>query len=373
MKIDRFIKGMDVSTVIEEEACGARFFKDGKEDDLFNILKEYGTNSIRIRLWNDPYDENKNPYGAGTNDYEKVVLISRRAKEAGMSTLLDFHYSDFWADPGKQILPKAWKDYNEDQLADAVYTYTKKVLLDLKEENLLPDMVQVGNEITNGLLWPTGLKPNFDQINRYVSAGLKAVKEVSKDIITMIHLDNGGNAPMYKEWFDEYFKRDGEDFDVIGLSYYPFWHGTKDDLKANMLQLSSLYGKEMIIDEVSTGFSMEDYSHYEGLKAEERKGYATKEELVAKVPYPMTKEGQAAFMKDIMELIVSIKGGRGFYYWEPAWIPVPGCGWASDAALEYTKEKGPGGNEWANQALFDYEGNSLPALAQIRDFDAEII
>lgn len=373
MKIDRFIKGMDVSTIIEEEACGARFFKDGKEDDLFNILKEYGTNSIRIRLWNDPYDENKNPYGAGTNDYEKAVLISRRAKEAGMSTLLDFHYSDFWADPGKQILPKAWKDFNEDQLADAVYTYTKKVLLDLKKEGLLPDMVQIGNEITNGLLWPTGLKPNFDQIKRYVSAGLKAVKEVSKDIITMIHLDNGGNAPMYKEWFDEYFKRDGEDFDIIGLSYYPFWHGTLDDLRANMLALAERYGKEMIIDEVSTGFSMEDYSSYEGLKAEERKGYATKKELVAKVPYPMTKEGQAAFMKDIMELIVSIKGGRGFYYWEPAWIPVPGCGWASDAALEYTKEKGPGGNEWANQALFDYEGNSLPALAVIRDFEGEII
>ena len=181
MKIDRFIKGMDVSTIIEEEACGARFFKDGKEDDLFNILKEYGTNSIRIRLWNDPYDENKNPYGAGTNDYEKAVLISRRAKEAGMSTLLDFHYSDFWADPGKQILPKAWKDFNEDQLADAVYTYTKKVLLDLKKEGLLPDMVQIGNEITNGLLWPTGLKPNFDQIKRYVSAGLKAVKVLSKE------------------------------------------------------------------------------------------------------------------------------------------------------------------------------------------------
>ena len=116
------------------------------------------------------------------------------------------------------------------------------------------------------------------------------------------------------------------------------------------------------------GFTMEDYGEYEKLSAQERKGMATKKELVEKLPYPMTKKGQADFMQDVMSRISSVPGGLGFFYWEPGWVPVPGCGWATDAALEYTGEAGPGGNEWANQALFDYEGNVLPALEVIRDF-----
>ena len=173
---------------------------------------------------------------------------------------------------------------------------------------------------------------------------------------------------MYVEWFDEFTKR-AEPFDIIGLSYYPFWHGTMEQLEFNMRDMARRYGKKLVIAETSMGFTMEDYRDREGKPLDQLKGMATKPELVEKLDYPMTKEGHASFMKDLMKLIADIPGGEGFYYWEPAWIPVPGCGWATEAALAYTGEKGLGGNEWANQALFDYDGNALPALDVIRDFE----
>lgn len=336
-----FIKGMDISTLLEKETCGARYYDNGVEQDLFAILKAYGTNSVRLRLWNDPYAPDGTPYGAGTNDLNKVIVLAGRAKKYQIGYLLDLHYSDFWADPGKQTTPKAWQGMNEDELEAAVYRYTKEVMQTLKDKDLLPEMVQVGNELTNGLLWPSGRKPEFDRIAKYLNAGIRAVREIQADIPIMIHLDNGGFNEMYVEWFDEFTKR-AEPFDIIGLSYYPFWHG-----------------------------AMEDYRDREGKPLDQLKGMATKPELVEKLDYPMTKEGQTTFMKDLMELIADIPGGEGFYYWEPAWIPVPGCGWATEAALAYTGEKGPGGNEWANQALFDYNGNALPVLAVIRDFNRQ--
>ena len=362
-----YIKGMDVSTLIEEEACGAKYYDHGKQGDMIEILKRYGCNSVRLRLWNDPYDADGNPYGAGTNDLAKTIELSKRAKALGMSVLLDYHYSDFWADPGKQVVPKAWKGYNIDELEKAVYEYTKETMERLKAEGVLPELVQVGNEITNGLLWPTGLKPEFDNIARYISAGIRAVKEVNDKALIMIHLDNGGLNEMYVEWFDNYVKR-GEDFDIIGLSYYPFWHGTMDELEFNMNDMARRYGKKICVAEVSMGFSMEDYRSYEKLPEDQLKGMATKPELTEKLPYTMTKQGQSDFMQDIMTRISKVNGGMGFYYWEPGWIPVPGCGWANEAGLAFTGEKGPGGNEWANQALFDYDGNVLPALETIRDF-----
>ena len=185
----------------------------------------------------------------------------------------------------------------------------------------------------------------------------------------MIHLDNGGNGPMYRDWFDHYMER-GEDFQIIGLSYYPFWHGTLKDLQDNMNDLAVRYGKELVIAEVSMGFTMEDYGIYEELAEDERKGYATKPELVEKLDFPMTREGQADFMRALFSVMEQVPENkcRGFFYWEPAWIPVPGSGWANEAALQYIEEKGPGGNEWANQALFDFDGQSLPALEVIRDY-----
>ncbi|MBR1741545.1 MAG: glycosyl hydrolase 53 family protein [Lachnospiraceae bacterium] len=362
-----FIKGMDVSTLLEEEACGARYFDGGEEGELLAILKRYGCNSVRLRLWNDPYGEDGAPYGAGTNDLEKLITLSKRVKAQGMSILLDFHYSDFWADPGKQTVPKAWRGFSVSEMEKAVYDYTAMVMECLMKEGVSPDFVQVGNEITNGLLWPSGKKPEFENIAKYVSAGIRAVREADKNAQIMIHLDNGGFNSMYREWFDEYIKR-GEEFDIIGMSYYPAWHGTLGDLTYNMNDMAKRYGKKICIAEVSSGFTMEDYKEYEKLPDDERKGIAIKPEILEKLEYPMTKEGQSDFMQDVMSRIAKVEGGMGFYYWEPGWIPVPGCGWATDAALAYTGEKGPGGNEWANQALFDYDGNALPTLETIKNF-----
>lgn len=368
--MNNFIKGMDVSTLPELRGLGARFYDGGKEDDALAILKRYGADSLRIRLWNDPYSPDGKPYSAGTNDLEKLMMLAGAGKKLGYTYLLDLHYSDFWTDPGKQYPPKAWEGSSVEELEKHVYDYTKSVLVKLKNLDLLPEMVQVGNEVTNGLLWPLGQWDNVDNIARFISAGIRAVREISPDSRVMLHLDCGGNNARCREWFDAYVSR-GEDFDVIGLSYYPFWHGTIDDLTNNMNDLSARYGKDVIVAEVSMGHTMKDYKDYEKLTDAQRKGMATKPHLAEAVEYPMTPQGQADFMQKIMERIAAVPEGRGkgFYYWEPTWIPVPGCGWANEESLKYIHDPGPGGNEWANQALFDYDGNALPALEVIRDFN----
>lgn len=365
-----FIKGMDISTLLEVEKLGGRFYDQKEEKDLLSILKSRGVNAVRLRLWKDPYSEDGKPYGAGNNDIIVTKELARRALAAGMGFLLDFHYSDFWADPGKQMIPKAWRGYQEAELEQAVYTYTKSTLEELKRDHLFPTMIQVGNELSNGLLWPFGKVPNYKTIARFINAGIRGVRAVDKEVPIMLHLDNGGNNTLYREWFDAFLKY-GDDFQIIGLSYYPFWHGTMEALKQNMKDIAVRYQKDLIIAEVSMGFTMEDYSAYEGLKSQERKGMATKKELAEKVNYPMTPDGQAAFLKDLLYLLEEVPEDRGcgFFYWEPAWIPVKGSGWATKEALEYIKEKGPGGNEWANQALFDYEGNALPALDVIGGYE----
>lgn len=368
-----FIKGMDLSTLMEVEQCGGKFYDRGKPGDAIAILKGYGMNLVRLRLWNDPYGEDGTPYGAGTNDLPKTIAMAERLRTAGVDWMLDFHYSDFWADPGKQTIPKAWQGMGPQALEQAVYEYTLSVLGTLRARDCLPRMVAVGNELSNGLLWPYGKTPDFEKIARFLNAGIRAVREGAPGAEIMLHLDNGGSNRLYRTWFDSYFAQGGLDFDCIGLSYYPFWHGTLEDLRQNMNDLALRYHKDMIVAEVSMGFTMEDYAEYEQLEPERRKGMATKPSLAEKVPYPMTPEGQSRFLLDLMNLIRAVpeNRGKGFVYWEPAWIPVPGCGWANEAALAYTGEQGPGGNEWANQALFDYQGNALPGLNVIREFGEE--
>ncbi len=320
------IKGADISSLLEIEKAGGKFYDRGKQEDLYVILARYGINYVRLRLWNDPYSMEGIPYGAGTNDLEAVKELAKRAKAHGMKVLLDYHYSDFWADPGKQIPPKAWQGKTVDGLEKAVYDYTADTLEELESEGIVPDMVQVGNEVTNGLLWPYGRKPEFENIARFISAGIRAVRKSAPAAKIMLHLDNGGRNDLYREWFDNYVRR-GEDFDIIGLSYYPFWHGTMEALKNNMDDIAVRYGKDLVIAEVSMGFTMEDYASYEGLAPEERKGMATKPELAARIEHPMTVQGQCDFLKDLFQIIDKVPDGhgKGFFYWEPAWIPVHGC------------------------------------------------
>ena len=249
-------------------------------------------------------------------------------------------------------------------LADAVYAFTRDSLLEMQRRGLAPKYISAGNEITNGLLWPLGRAPDFANIAAFAGASLRAAREVLPGSRTMLHLDDGGNVALYRDWFDRYFAAGGADFDVIGLSYYPFWHGPMAGLSENLAALSGRWGKDMIVVETAMGFTQEDYRSYEGLPADARKGTAARAELAARVDYPMTPEGQRDFLSDLAGVIRGVPGGKclGFVYWEPAWLPVPGSGWATEAALEYIQEPGPGGNEWANLCLFDYEGRALPAL-----------
>ena len=369
----KFVKGMDLSTLLELERCGAKYYDNGEERDLLAIMKSYDVDTIRIRLWNDPWSETGESYGAGENDLKTSLEIAKRVTAAGFGVLLNFDYSDFWADPGKQIKPTAWADYGVKELEQAVYDYTLESMRTFLDAGVNITMVQVGNELSNGLLWPEGKVPNYDNIATFVNAGIRAVRKADAAIPVMIHLDNGGNNALYREWFDNFTKR-GEDFEIIGLSYYPFWHGSLQMLNDNMNDIAERYGKDLVIAEVSMGYTMEDYKNYEKLSDEERKGYATRPALVEKIEYPMTKQGQYDFMEDFLNRISHIKGGKGkgFFYWEPAWIPVPGSGWATPASLKYMNDPGPCGNEWANQALFDYDGNALPTLSLIRDFKPEV-
>lgn len=366
-----YVKGVDISTLAELERLGAVYYDlNNKKDDLFTILQQSDINYIRLRLWNDPYSETGEPYGAGTNDLETTIALAKRALEHHMGVLLDFHYSDFWADPGKQRKPKAWQHYTVEQLTVAVEEYTEMVLRTMKLQNAYPTMIQIGNELSNGLLWPEGKVPNYSNIATFVNAGIRAARRVDNSVPIMLHLDNGGNNALYREWFD-HFMEQGEEFDLIGLSYYPFWHGTMQELEDNMKDLVERYGKQLIVAEVSMGFTMDDYSSYEGLAATDRKGMATKPSLVEKLEYQMTPKGQAEFMENLLNCLKRIpdKAARGFFYWEAGWIPVKGSGWATPASLAYIKEEGPCGNEWANQALFDYEGHALPALEVIRSIE----
>ena len=188
----KFVKGMDLSTLLELEKCGARYYVDGTEMDILDIMKKYDVDTIRIRLWNDPWSESGESYGAGENDLKTTLAIAKKVTDAGLGVLLNFHYSDFWADPGKQIKPKAWKDYSVEQLEQAVYDFTVDTMKVFKENGINTTMVQVGNELSNGLLWPEGKVPNYDNIAKFVNAGIRGVRAVDKDVpVTMRFTVNG--------------------------------------------------------------------------------------------------------------------------------------------------------------------------------------
>ena len=363
--LTRRVSSPHVTDGTRQQATGNRQqATEGPAEDLLAILRRHGVNLIRLRLWNDPYDPNGRPYGAGTNDLSRTMALARRCKALDLPWLLDFHYSDFWADPGKQYPPKAWESLDAAQLEQAVYDFTYDTLTALKSADLLPAMVAPGNELSNGLLWPLGKTPNWENIARFVSAGVRAIRDTAPGVPVMLHLDNGGNIALYRDWFARWSANGGADFDCIGLSYYPFWHGGLEDLRANLHELAARWGKPLIVAETSTAFTLEECNRWEGIDRGEKRGLAANEKTAANVPYPMSPQGQCAFLRDLWDVIRSVPGdlGRGFIWWEPAWLPVKGSGWTTPEGLAYVKEQGPGGNEWANQAMFDYDGHALPVL-----------
>ena len=242
--------GADISFLPQLESRGMKFIDKGVESDAIEILKNHGLNYIRLRIFVNPENENGYSPNQGFCDLEHTLQMAKRIKDAGLNLLLDFHYSDTWADPQKQFKPKVWKGLEFEELTSTLKEYTKSVLLSLKEQGTLPEMVQVGNEINHGIVWPEGHISNLDNLAELLKAGTEAVREVDPKIFVMMHLALGGQNEEAVFWFDNMIAR-GVDFDIIGLSYYPRWHCTLDDLNFNMHDLIKRYQKDINIVEYS--------------------------------------------------------------------------------------------------------------------------
>lgn len=347
-----FIKGADVSIMPELERNGTKFYDNGIEQDGLTILKNHGVNWIRVRIWNNPYVVGPEGVGGGNTDEAKAIEMAKRAKALGMKVLVDFHYSDFWVDPGQQKKPDAWKNDSGDKLVDDVYAYTAKVMQDFNVQGVTPDMVQVGNELNNGMLWPeaqlTEDNPNgYKFLAKLLNAGLQAVHDNDKDnkVKTMIHLA-GVDVNLYHTFFDNLIvKNKVNDFDIIGMSFYPFWHGTMDDLKNTMNDVSTKYNKDVIAVETAFGYTLEDADF-------EKNNFGTNEEKVG--GYKATVQGQATGLRDVMATVASVNDNRGLgiFYWAPDWVINEKVGWKSNG----------GGNGWDNLTLFDTKGNALESM-----------
>lgn len=349
-----FIKGMDVSMVKALEAMGAVYRLNGRCGDLFRILRRCGANMVRLRLWHDPYDEAGAPYGGGGNDLLTTAELAARAKAEGLDFLLDFHYSDFWADPAKQVKPKTWQALTGRALCTAVYLHTADTLKFLKNRGLAPAMIQLGNEITNGLLWPDGHSRRPKQMAALLAAGAAAARRECPQAKLVLHLDFGTDRALYRRWFES-VEPFGLDFDVIGMSFYPHWNGGIAQLAENMNEVSARFDKDVAILETSIAYTTDTLGC---------KDVVFTRDLAAKTGYPATPAGQEQFLRDLCRAVRSVPGGRGLgiFYWEPAWLPIPHCTWADPNGSAYLRDRVEAANTMANQALFDAEGSANPAL-----------
>ncbi len=248
-EVDKML-GADISFLPELEARGLKFSDNGTEKDAILILKDHGFNYVRLRIFNDPARDSGYSPQKGFCDLANTIKMAKRVKAAGMKLLLDFHYSDYWADPGKQYKPAAWRNLSFEELKKAVYDYTKEVIQQLKAQGTTPDMVQIGNEINHGIIWPEGNVSNMDGLAQLINAGTAATKDVDPTITMMLHVALGGQNDESVFFIDNMIAR-GVYFDVIGESYYPKWHGTLDDLRDNLNDLVRRYGKDVIVVEYS--------------------------------------------------------------------------------------------------------------------------
>lgn len=242
--------GADISFLPQFEDRGIKYYENGDEKDAIKILADHGFNTIRLRIFVNPENEDGYAPETGYCGLEYTSMMAKRVKEAGMKLLLNFHYSDYWADPQQQNKPLAWKDLDFDSLTLMLKEYTRDVILHLKNQGTMPEMVQVGNEINHGLLWPDGHISNLDNLAALLKAGAEGVQEADSSIIIMMHIALGGQNDEAVFWLDNMIARD-VDFDVLGLSYYPRWHGTLDDLSYNLQNLTKRYKKEVNVVEYS--------------------------------------------------------------------------------------------------------------------------
>ena len=369
---DDFIRGMDASAVLSVEKSGAKYYGyDGKEQDVFETLAESGVNYIRLRVWNDPYDENGNGYGGGDNDVATAIELGKRATQYGMKVNIDFHYSDFWADPKRQHAPKAWEGMSADEKADALYDFTKESLTQILDAGVDVGMVQVGNEINNGMSGET----DVPAVMELLSAGSRAVREIAdsygKDIRIVLHYTNIEDNEEV-DTMAANLKEYGVDYDIFGLSYYPFWDGTNENMQNVAKNIMDRYGKKVVIAETSYCYTEKDGdgfgNSFDGIE-DAVDGYAP------------TVQSQATMIRDICAAANEV-GVLGVFYWEGTWIPVGsedqdnsalwekyGSGWASSYSAEYDPDDAGlyyGGCSWDNQAMFDFTGHPLPSLNVFR-------
>lgn len=370
---DDFIRGMDASSVLAVENSGAKYYGfDGEEQDVFKTLAEAGVNYIRLRVWNDPYDENGNGYGGGNNDVATAIELGKRATQYGMKVCIDFHYSDFWADPTKQYVPKAWKGMNLEQKSDALYDFTVTSLTDILNAGVDVCMVQVGNEINKGMSGETFMS----SVAELLKAGSSAVREVSKaagkDIQVAVHytdIDKQGEVAKITADLDKY----GVDYDIFAMSYYSFWHGSMENMQDMAEYVQDTYGKKVVIAETSYCYTTEDG---------DGSGNSVSGDGDLVDGYGATVQGQADMLRDICAA-ADEADIMGVFYWEGTWIPVGpadadnssiwekyGSGWASSYSGSYDpKDAGKyyGGCSWDNQAMFDFTGHPLDSLKVFRE------
>lgn len=357
------MRGADISSLAAVEAAGGQCREQGQVRDCLAILKDHGFNYVRLRLWQDPSDSNGVSYGGGNNDLATVTALAVRAKALGFKLLVDLHYSDFWADPGHQLKPKNWQALDMDSLADAVYHYSHDVIVHLQNAGAGPDMVQIGNEIGGGMLWPEGKSwgqggGEFDRLSRLLKAGSDGVRDAARQPIElMLHLAEGGDNSFCRWWFDAITAR-GVEFDLIGLSYYPYWGGPVAQLQANMTDLASRYAKPVVVVETAYAFTLDNGDQVTNVFGPEQ---------AVNGGYPATVAGQRDAVQELLTAIMAVPGnqGLGLFYWEPVWLPVDAT-WATAAGLDYLGDdsgSGQQGSGWENQALFDFDGNALESLA----------
>ena len=330
---NQFITGVDISMLKQVEESGGLFYENGSQIDPIQIFKDKGINTVRIKIWHTP--------SLNYNNLESVLEIADRVSSVGLDLLLDFHYSDTWADPSSQTKPFAWVDLNFETLCDSMEQYSRHVITKLKNQNTLPKYVQIGNETDCGLLWPDGYvcgdSNNDVQWNKLRDLFMHAIEGVNsaldtQDTIKIIsHVSSGGN------WFFNNLIGQGVNIDILSISYYPMWHGTLTDLNQNMDELGNEFQKPVLIVETAYPFTLEwnDNTHnILGLETQLLEGYEASE------------EGQFSFLHDLITLVDDNDSGLGICYWAPDWISTNQFG-----------------SPWENQALFDFDGELLDAIS----------
>ncbi len=363
-----FIMGVDASSIIAEEQSGVKYYNfEGEEEDGLKILSDNGVNYIRVRIWNDPYDANGKGYGGGNNDLAKAIEIGRRAAKYKMKLLVDFHYSDFWADPAKQYAPKAWVDMELEDKKQALYDFTKDCLKQLQKGGAVVGMVQIGNETNGGHM---AGETRFSYFAALFNEGSKAVREVWPKAYVACHFANPEKTANYYDWAAK-MKQYDVDYDVFGSSYYPYWHGTLENLGTVLDTIAKQYDKKVMVMETSYAYTTENTDFWNNTIGDNGD--------VAK-PYPYSIAGQANSVREITDTVVNhMTNGIGICYWEGTWISVGnesleanqlkwekyGSGWASSYAKDYDpKDAGAwyGGCAVENQAFFDEHGKALESL-----------